>query len=356
MDRKKTLLMFLGVISGMVFVWGLDILTARLPADLKHDFMHWKVLSYDVKAQIDTLRVVQKERGRVPVRYVYSEDMELNFYHYHTPRAGRRTVMMELVTKKLTPKSITVGGSDATGQLGPGFAADVPPPWYVFFDFEEYGAIEGQRRAAGVRDMIVSTYYVRRLPRKTVLTRDTWSGEVDMGPFITTYNWRFDRLEVAEEGKLADISGEGEFFEELPGGGRGKQIGSYGYSYNLGIARNKHYAKKAEGLFDLSPREADAGTSYREEFTQLLTSVRPIPSGAQMELAVQLEALRGVVELRELGDARAFHGGLLAYLRTYDGSPFWDKLFAVLNALRVDCKEEPLTKDDILGGQQQDNK
>lgn len=351
-NKKKTLMLVMGLVSGIVLVYGLDVLTARYPAALRHDFQPWRILRYSVEAQIDNLTVLEKGGRKVPARYRYTEEMELRCYYYHAPGNWQQVVMMELAPKKIVPKSITVDGADATEQIGPRYAARVPPAWYVFFDFSKSGEIAGQRRAAAIRDMIVSTYYVRRLPKGITYTSNTWSGEADMGPFITSFEWRFDNLRIVGKDKsLADISGSGGFFEELPGGGRGRELGSYTYCYTLGIGSAQGYIREAEGSFDLRSSEGGGGTSYREEFVQKLVSVEEIPPGLQKRVSEQLAALREVVELKELGDARAFHDGLVTWLRRYPDSALWDKLFALLNSLRVSCGEEPFEREDILGEQ-----
>ena len=149
--------MFIGLVSGMVFVYGLDLLTAKLPAKLRYHFQPWKVLRYEVEAEIDNLTVLNRNGRKVPVRYQYTEKMELNYYFYHATRTGNRVIMMELMPVKITPKSITLDGRDATQELGPSLYRRMPPPKYTFFDFEDYGEINGLRRSAGIRDMIVST-------------------------------------------------------------------------------------------------------------------------------------------------------------------------------------------------------
>ena len=349
MQGKKALLLALGAISGMAFIFGLDVLTARLSAKLRHDFKSWNILRYDLEAKIDNLTVMERDGRNVPVRYRYTEEMQLNCYCYHTPTTWKRVVMMELLTKKITSESITVNGTDATLEIGPAFARRLPAPGYLFLDFDKYGEIASQRRAAGIRDMIVSTYSVRRLPRETAYTRDTWSGEVDMGPFITSYKWRFNGLQTRKDGdNLADIGGGGEFFEEGPGGARGDRLGSYTYAYTLGVKRKGGYIRQAEGSFDLRSRQGDSGTSYREKFVQKLSSIDEIPTMRQRDLAEQFEALREVLKQEELGDARAFHNSLVSYLRQYPGSLLWENLLALLNGLRIKCGEEPVDREDIL--------
>jgi hypothetical protein len=229
----------------------------------------------------------------------------------------------------------------------------VPPAWYVFYDFSKKGKIFGQRRAAAIRDMIVSTYYVRRLPENLAYTSNTWSGSLDMGPFITSYEWCFDDLRiVSKDESLAEISGSGEFFVELPGGDRGRKLGSYTYSYTLGVGNALGYIREASGSFDLRSGEGGAGTSYREEFTQKLVSVEEIEPALQRRVSGQLAALRDVVELKELGDARVFHDGLVAWLRRFPDSTLWNNILALLNNLRASCGEEPFKKEDILGSPQ----
>jgi hypothetical protein len=349
--------MFLGVISGMVFVYSLDLLTTRLPATLHHDFQHWKILRYHLVAQIDNLTVIDKKGKKVPLRNQYAEEMDLNCYFYHAIQTGRRLVMMELVPKKIVPKSITVAGRDETRQRGPKFAARAPAPWYLFLDFADDGAIECQRRTAGIRDMIVSTYCVRRLPKGKIFTRDTWSGEVDMGPFITTYRWRFDDLKSPEpRKKRAYINGEGDFFEELSAAGRGEKLGSFTYSYTLGVGRAEGYIRKAEGSFDLRSRKSGTGISYREEFVQKLVEVKRIPPAAQNTIRQQLEELKEIFEQEKLGDYQAFHDGLFVYLRRFPGSPFWNNLLILLNDLRTKCGEKPATEEDIFGKPKQGKK
>jgi hypothetical protein len=49
-----------------------------------------------------------------------------------------------------------------------------------------------------------------------------------------------------------------------------------------------------------------------------------------------------------MGDAKAFHDNLRAYLRQYKDSPLWDNLMAILNDLRVKCKLKPLKEDEVL--------
>jgi hypothetical protein len=351
MDSKKSFLMVLGVIAGMVFVWGLDFLTTRYPAKLRFDFLPWKVARYSIIAEIDSLTVMDKEGGKVPLRNRYAEEMELSCYYFNMKKTGKRVMMLELLSKKIEPKSITVAGVDETAQRGPKFAARMPAPWYVFLDFEKDGAIKGQRRTAGIRDMIVSTYFVRRLPKGQILTGDTWSGDVDMGPFITTYKWQFDELRFTREReRLADISGEGEFYEELSGGGKGEKLGSYTYSYTIDLGRNKACIRRGGGSFDLQSRKLGTGTSYRENYKQKLLRVESIPPESQKQMREQFEMLKEVVEQKELGDLQAFHDGLYFFLRRYPGSPLWDNILILLDDLRVKCGEEPATKEDILQG------
>lgn len=349
-NKKKTLMLVMGLVSGMVLVYGLDVLTTKYPATLRHDFQPWRILHYRLEARIDNLTVLEKDGRKVPARYRYTEEMDLRCYYYHAPDNWQQVVMMELAPRKIVPESITVDGSDATAQIGPGYARRVPPAWYLFYDFSKKGEVFGQRRAVAIRDMIVSTYYVRRLPKGITYTSNTWSGSLDMGPFITSYEWCFDDLRiVSKDESLADISGSGEFFVELPGGDRGRKLGSYTYSYTLGIGNARGYIREASGSFDLRSGEGGTGTSYREEFTQKLVSVEEIEPGLQRRASEQFAALRKVVELKELGDARAFHDGLVTWLRRFPDSTLWDKLFVLLNSLRTSCGEEPFEKEDFLG-------
>ncbi len=346
MDNKKTIMVAIGVLCGIMFVYGLDIMTARWPAELRYHFLQGKVIRYDVQAGIDNLTLLQKGGRRVPVRYTYTEHMQLNFYFYHAPRTGRRTMVMELLSKKIVPEQITVDGKDRTASLATGFAKRTPPPWYLFFTFEEAGVRAGLCHASRVRDMIVSTYYVRTLPKGTARTRDRWSGEIDMGPFITTYNWRFDKLRL-EENNLADVSGGGEFFQELPGGGKGASLGSYAFSYTLGTGREQGYVREAKGSFDIISKEVGERISYREEFVQKLAGVDKLPNKRIRRTAQELEDLRQAVAREEEGDAQAFHDSLLAHLLKHRDSLLWDNLFTLLNDLRAKCGFEPVKREEL---------
>ncbi len=349
MDSKKAFILLMGVVSGIIFVLTLDVFTKQFPARLRYHFTAWKTARYDVKAKVDLLTVLEKQGRKVPVRYVYTEDMDLNFYYYHAPRTGRLSVMMERLTRSIAPEAITVDGRDETKKLGPGFARRLPAPWYEFLDFDAHGALKCQRRGTSIRDMIFSTYCVRRLPKKIIYTGDTWSGEVDAGTLLTTYTWEFDNLEISgDKVQLAEIAGSGEFFGKKPGGGRSTSMGSYTFSYTLGVGRNEGYMRRAKGSFDLQSRELGAGASYREEFTQELVSMDDIDQHARQGMAVQLEALREIFTEHDMGDAKAFHDGLRSYLRRYQNSPLWDNLFTILNDLRVKCELEPLTKEKLL--------
>jgi len=359
MNSTKTMLMFLGLISGMVFVYSLDVLTATIPAELEHHFKSYRILRYDITAEIDNLTVLEKGGRKVPVRYKYGEDMELNCYYFHTKHTGRRVVMMELISKKIRPESIEVAGKDETARLGPGFARRVPPPGYIFLNFEQIGLIPGQRRASTIRDMIVSTYHVRSLKKGQTFTKDVWEGEMDMGPFVTTYKWRFNNLKFDEKkDQVADISGGGEFYAELPDGVKGKKLGSYTYSYTIGVGvRNKHegYIRNAEGSFDIASQYAEMGTSYREKFVQKIKAIESVPRNSMDKFRDEMENLKNVMAKETLGDTQAFHDGLVMHLRTHPESPIWENLLALLNGLREKCGEEPVSRKDILKEEENDS-
>jgi hypothetical protein len=352
MDKKKTLILVLGVVCGMVFVYGLDVMTTSMPAKLQYKFLPWGILRYEVEARIDNLTVMKKDGSDVPVRYRYAESMEINYYFYSELSTGRRIVVMELLSKEIRPESIVVKGEDRTEEMGPGFAASTPAPTYLFFDFRETGVEPGRRKAAGIRDMIVSSYYTRLVPRETIHTGDTWSSEMDMGPFTTTYEWSFDSLNLIGPGKTeAAVSGHGEFIADEAEGGKGGNLGSFDYSYTIGIWPDDCYVKEAKGSFDLTARKGSTGTSYREEFTQKLVEKGHIPPELQESVRQEFESLKSVLAKEELGDAKVFHDSLVAHLRRFPQSIFWDRLLLYLNDLRVKCGSEPVTREELLSGE-----
>jgi hypothetical protein len=352
MDSKKAFILLMGVVFGMVFVLTLDVFTKRFPARLQYHFVSWKVARYDVKAKVDLLTMLEKQGRKVPVRYVYTEEMDLNFYYYHAPRTGQLSLMMERLTRKITPESITVDGKDETKKHGPAFAKRLPAPWYEFQNFNKHGMLKCQRHRAEIRDMIFSTYCIRHLPKKIIYTGDTWSGEKDMGALVTTYTWEFENLLTPKDSaQLARVTGYGEFFDKQAGGGKGTSQGTYTFSYTLGIGRKEGYIRQAQGTFDLHSRELGAGASYREEFTQDLISMENLDTQAHREMSAEITALKEVFTEHDMGDAKAFHNGLVAHLRAHRDSPLWENLLDILNDLRVKNKLKPVDRDKLLKGE-----
>jgi hypothetical protein len=278
--------------------------------------------------------------------------MEMNYYFYNALRTGARIVVMELVSKEIVPESIEVSGEDRTREMGPAFARRKPAPTYLFFELDETGVKPGSRRAAGIRDMIVASYYTRIVPRETIYTGDSWSGESDMGPFTTAYEWTFESLGITAESKReAVVSGSGEFLLDNAGNESGAKLGSFTYSYTIGIWPDDCFVKQAEGSFDLNSRREGSGTSYREEFVQKLVKLDRVLPQQQERLCEEFESLRQVLAKEELGDAKLFHDSLVAHLRRYPDSVFWNRLLLYLNDLRVKCGSEPATREEILSGE-----